>query len=210
MSSVRIQQTLTILFIYTFLLLFSIGSANNESIPDFYTLKATSIDGEDVSFEKFRGKVALVINIANTCSYADAHFRNMGRMLDILGPHRFAILAFPCSQFGQHEPGTLENIKHYLVRNYGAEYTIFKKIDVIGGDAHPVYRNLAAQVNQVPDWNFWKYLIDEDGRVMNSWGPKDRMEDIFLEIRAAVIRLDDVPPALVKPSHFRVIPKQEL
>lgn len=171
------------------------ASADSDlTVPDFYTLKATDIDGREISFEQFRGKISLVVNIANGCGYADRHYRSLGRLLDILGPDKFTILAFPCNQFGRQEPGTSEEIKNHLIRNYGAEYLIFKKIDVVGSDAHPVYKNLAAQLNQAPDWNFWKYLVDENGRAMNAWGPKDRMEDIFLEIRAAVLRLDNIPP----------------
>lgn len=167
---------------------------DSSEVADFYTLKATDIDGREIHFEQFRGKVTLVVNIANGCGYADRHYRSLGRLLDILGPDKFTIFAFPCNQFGRQEPGTADEIKHHLIHNYGAEYLIFKKIDVVGGDAHPVYRNLAAQLNQAPDWNFWKYLVDENGRAMNAWGPQDRVEDIFLEVRAAVIRLDNIPP----------------
>lgn len=85
------------------------------------------------------------MNIANGCGYADQHYRSMGRMLDIMSPDRFNILAFPCNQFGRQEPGTSTDIKNYLIRNYGAEYLIFKKIDVIGSDSHPVYKSLTGK-----------------------------------------------------------------
>ncbi|GAB6025241.1 Glutathione peroxidase 7 [Chamberlinius hualienensis] len=208
MSHLSIQTSSVIILSICNLLLLA-NSATNESVADFYTLKATTIDGEEISFERFRGKITLVVNIANACGYADSHYKSLGRILDILGPHRFGILAFPCNQFGQQEPGTSEDIKNHLIRNYGAEYMIFKKIDVIGGDAHPVFKNLAAQSNQAPEWNFWKYLVNENGRVMNAWGPKDRLEDIFLEVRAAVLRLDNIP-AGTGHNTINVLEKQEL
>lgn len=202
-------RTFTLVFAVIKILLAASSTAANDTVADFYTLKATDIDGQEISFERLRGKITLVVNIANACTYADKHYRSMGRMLDIIGPDYFHILAFPCNQFGQQEPGTSDDIKSHLIRNYGAEYKIFKKIDVIGGDAHPVFRNLAAQSNQAPDWNFWKYLISENGKVMNAWGPKDRIEDIFLEVRAAVLRLQNIPPG-TGHNAFNVWSKEEL
>merc|ERR1712126_137728 len=127
---------------------------------DFYSHKVLDLDGNEVDLEQFRGKATLVVNTASYCGFTESHLRGLTRLHDILGyGGHFSVLAFPCNQFGEQEPGTEEQIQGFYRGTYKAEYPIFGKIDVIGEEAHAAYKNLIAQTLTHPDWNFYKYLV---------------------------------------------------
>ncbi|KAG8232611.1 hypothetical protein J437_LFUL010734 [Ladona fulva] len=116
---------------------------NNEIAEDFYSFVVKDIRGEDVPLEKFRGKVSLVVNVASECGYTDSHYKALKRLHDILSFHgKFNVLAFPCNQFGEQEPLENDQIEEFAVNEYGVEFPLFGKINVIGENSHPAFKYL--------------------------------------------------------------------
>lgn len=163
---------------------------------DFYSFEATTIHGEEVSLEKYRGKISLVVNVASLCGYTDATYRALKRLQDILGySDKFNVLAFPSNQFGEQEPYEDEAIYSFAVTNYDVEFPMFSKIDVIGENAHPAFQNLISQSSVHPDWNFYKYLVNENGTVLKVWSTKTTTEEIFDDIKDAIDALTEAKPS---------------
>lgn len=154
---------------------------------DFYSFAVKDSEGDDVSLEAFRGKVTLVVNVASQCGYTDTTYRALKKLHDILSyGGYFSVLAFPCNQFGEQEPHDIEEIIKFATSEYNVEFPIFNKIKVIGENADPAFRVLTEESSVVPDWNFYKYLIDETGHVIGAWGTGTTIETIFDEVQAAV------------------------
>jgi len=156
----------------------------------FYDLKATTLTGQDFSFDLLKGKVALIVNVASMCGFTESTYTGLVRLHNILSypypyPYHFTVLAFPCNQFGEQEPGDSDDIA-LLAQNYKVEFPIFSKIDVLGEDTHPVYKNIIGQSGVLPEWNFYKYLVSHEGEVLKVWGAKDNIEDMFDEVEVAV------------------------
>lgn len=137
-------------------------------------------------------------------------------MQDILGySDKFNVLAFPSNQFGEQEPYEDEAIYSFAVTNYDVEFPMFSKIDVIGENAHPAFQNLISQFNfwymkwikyntilliegqssVHPDWNFYKYLVNENGTVLKVWSTKTTIEEIFDHIKDAIDALTEAKPS---------------
>jgi len=162
---------------------------------DFYSFHAMDIRGNDLSLDEFRGKVSLVVNVASECGYTDSHYKGLVKLYHILGyGGKFTVLAFPSDQFGGQEPGENAEIEAFAKDKYKVEFPMFAKVNVIGASAHPAWKSLAGQANQAPDWNFWKYLVDANGRVVEAWGPKTSVKDIFERVRSEVEKIsgDDI------------------
>jgi len=140
---------------------------NTQAPVNFYSLKAAANTGEEIQFEKFRGKKILIVNLASQCGYTpqyaeleQLHQQNK----DII------ILGFPSNNFGAQEPGTDEEIAEFCKINYGVTFQLFKKDNVKGENRQPVYdwlcdANKNGWNNEEPKWNFYKYLIDENGNL---------------------------------------------
>jgi len=159
---------------------------------DFYTFEVLDWQGNEVSLEKYRGSVSLVVNVASLCGYTDTMYKALKRLQDILGyDNRFQVLAFPCNQFGEQEPYEGEQVYQFAVGNYGVEFPIFSKIEVIGEDAHPAFNYLINESSVHPEWNFYKYLVDPNGKVIKGWTTKATIEEIFDDIKSAVDALPD-------------------
>lgn len=147
-----------------------------------YDLTATSIDGTPRSLAEFQGSVLLVVNVASRCGFTP-QYRGLEAMYRSRVELGFSILGFPCDQFGHQEPGTEEEIQAFCSSEYDVTFPLFAKIEVNGPDAHPVFEYLK---NQAPGlfgtrsikWNFTKFLVDRDGRVVRRFGPRDKPSDI--------------------------------
>ncbi|XP_065581082.1 glutathione peroxidase 7-like [Artemia franciscana] len=119
--------------------------------------------------------------------FTDSHYKALNRMQDIIGfEYRFQVLAFPCNQFGEQEPGTNYDIKNFVYGNYRVESPVFSKIDVIGDKSHLAFRNLVAQSSIHPEWNLYKYLDNPEGRVIKAWSTKVTIDEIFSDVKRAV------------------------
>jgi len=157
----------------------------SESIYDF---TARSNRGEVESLGKYRGKVLLIVNTASKCGFT-GQYEGLERLYGDLKDRGFEILAFPCNQFGNQEPGTDEEIASFCQLRFQTSFPLFAKIDVNGEDAHPLYAFLKEQApgilgSKAIKWNFTKFLIDRDGKVVKRFAPKDTPESLREEIEA--------------------------
>ncbi|KAG9351007.1 hypothetical protein AGOR_G00150420 [Albula goreensis] len=145
---------------------------------DFYTFKAVNSRGRLISLEKYRGSVSLVVNVASECGFTEQHYTDLQQLQRDFGPYHFNVLGFPCNQFGQQEPGSDKEIDSFVRRVYGVSFPLFSKIAVVGSGANNAYKYLIESSGKEPDWNFWKYLVDVNGKVVNAWGPTTSVKEI--------------------------------
>jgi len=143
-------------------------------------LKAENMNGENVDFSQYKGKVLLVVNTASKCGYTK-QFAGLEEVYKKYKDKDFLILGFPCNQFAGQDPGTDEEILSFCQVNYGVSFPMFKKLKVNGPERHELYKYLLAN-NPVSSnrikWNFEKFLIDRDGNIVNRYISKDTPESI--------------------------------
>ncbi|XP_044530742.1 glutathione peroxidase 7 [Gracilinanus agilis] len=156
---------------------------------DFYNFKVVNIRGKWVSLEKYRGSVSLVVNVASECGYTDQHYRALQQLQRDLGPHHFNVLAFPCNQFGQQEPDTNKEIENFARKTYGVSFPMFSKIAVRGAGANAAFKYLTESSGEEPTWNFWKYLVAPNGKVVGAWDSTVSVEEIRPKIHELVGKL---------------------
>ena len=127
-----------------------------------YDFKALTSNGKELDFEQFRGKVLLIVNTASKCGFTP-QYTGLQKLYEEFGDQGFVVLGFPCDQFAHQEPGTDEEIGAFCERNFGVEFPLFSKIDVNGGDAHPLYGWLKSEKSGILGgrikWNFTKFLV---------------------------------------------------
>jgi glutathione peroxidase len=142
-----------------------------KTLHDF---SARTITGEILDFSTFKGKKVLIVNTATECSLTP-QFRKMQELYEEYGGDDFEIVAFPCNDFGSQEPGTNEQINEFCTKKYNVSFTLMEKIS-IKDDTHPIYKWLtSSEENGTLDakviWNFQKFLVDEEGHVVESLSP---------------------------------------
>ena len=141
----------------------------SQSKASFYDLKAMSIDNEEISFEQFKGKKVLIVNVATKCGYT-YQYEGMQKLTDLYG-EKVAVLGFPANDFLFQESGSNESIAEFCETVFGVTFQMFEKITTKGRNQSPVYSwlsdsNLNGWNDQKPTWNFCKYLIDENGELV--------------------------------------------
>jgi glutathione peroxidase len=141
----------------------------SQPILDFYSLQAISNDGHEISFENYRGKKVLIVNLASQCGFTP-QYQELEKLH--LQNENIEILGFPSNNFGGQEPGTDDQIAAFCKVNFGVTFQLFRKNDVTGANRQPVYQWLTDETkngwnNQEPRWNFYKYLVDENGNLAN-------------------------------------------
>ena len=148
-----------------------IAKNNNGMIAssNFYDLKAITIDGEEISFEQFKGKKVLIVNVASKCGYT-YQYEGLQKLHELYGS-KISILGFPANDFLFQERGSNEEIAEFCESNFGVTFQMFEKITTKGKKQSPVYhwlsnKELNGWNDQKPSWNFCKYLIDEDGKLV--------------------------------------------
>ncbi len=146
----------------------------------FYTLTAKSIDGAEVAFSQFKGKKVIILNVASNCGYTPqyAHWEKFYNE----NKDKVVVLGFPCNQFLGQEPGSNEEIQSFCQKNYGVTFQLFDKIDVKGKDQSEIYQWLTDKSKngwntQEPSWNFCKYLINEQGELMEFFASAIKPDD---------------------------------
>lgn len=156
------------------------------SLQDF---SATGIDGSDVDLAGYAGQVVLVVNTASQCGFTP-QYQGLQALHDRYGEQGFAVLGFPCDQFGNQEPGEDAEIAGFCERNFGVTFPLFSKVDVNGDDAHPVFEWLRAEkgglLGSRIKWNFTKYLVGKDGQVIDRYAPTTKPEKISADIEKAL------------------------
>jgi len=148
-----------------------------------YDFKAVDIHGLEVDFDRFRGKVLLIVNVASECGFTDSHYRELQRIQDVLGfDDHFYVLGFPCNQFGGQEPGDEATIDEFVRTNYEVDFPMFSKVEVQGENIHPLWKHIIDESEIQPKWNFYKYLINHEGKVANVFPSRVSVNDAFDEI----------------------------
>ena len=142
-----------------FLLLIMMPAAQ-ESIYDF---KINALDGEQIDFERYRGKTLLIVNVASKCGFTP-QYADLEKLHEEFGD-KVVVLGFPANNFGSQEPGTHLEIAEFCQKNYGVKFQMFEKISVKGDDQHPLYQWLKEKTGEEPTWNFCKFLVKPDGTV---------------------------------------------
>jgi glutathione peroxidase len=157
------------------------------SIHDF---EALSIDGKPVSLAQFKGKPMLIVNTASACGFTP-QFGGLEKLHKTYGARGLVVLGFPCNQFGSQDPGSNDEIASFCQLNYGVSFPMMEKINVNGTDAHPLYQWLTAEApgllgSKAIKWNFTKFLVGKDGRVIKRYAPQDAPEKLAADIEAAL------------------------
>ena len=153
-----------------------------------YDFSARDIEGREVPLERFRGKVLLVVNTASECGFTK-QYAGLEKLYDELAGRGFAVLGFPCNQFGGQEPGGEEEIATFCQSKFGVHFPLFAKVEVNGANAHPLYRWLKGEAkgllgSEAIKWNFTKFLVDKSGKVVRRYAPTDKPESIGKDVEA--------------------------
>jgi len=152
---------------------------------------ARGIDGRDVDLGEFAGKVVLVVNTASKCGFTP-QYSGLQELHDTYADRGFTVLGFPCDQFGHQEPGDEAEIATFCERSFGVSFPLFAKVDVNGPDAHPLFAWLRSERSGLLGgrikWNFTKFLLDHEGRVLRRYAPTTSPENIADDIEAALAR----------------------
>lgn len=164
---------------------------SSNSIHSFSVLNNQN---QPTPLSSFKGKVLLIVNVASKCGFTP-QYKGMQALYEKLSHKGFEILAFPCNQFGGQEPGSDSEIKAFCDLNYKITFPIFKKIDVNGANADPLYSFLKNEKTGILGtsaikWNFTKFLIGKNGEVLNRYAPNVTPESLEKEILAALEQPD--------------------
>lgn len=154
---------------------------------------ATTLGGDEQPLSAYAGQVVLVVNTASRCGFTP-QLEGLQQLQETFADRGFTVLGFPCNQFGGQEPGSSEEIGAFCQRNYGVAFPMFAKVDVNGKDAHPLFRWLTRErpgrLGRKIRWNFTKFLLDGEGRVIARYGTTtspdriaSRIEDALSEAR---------------------------
>jgi glutathione peroxidase len=151
-------------------------------MPDVYDFEAQRLSGTVGSLDEFRGQVLLIVNTASECGFTP-QYAGLEQLYREYHPRGFSVLGFPCNQFGQQEPGSAEEIAEFCDTKYGVNFPVFAKIEVNGRGAHPLFRYLKSEAPGILGtrrikWNFTKFLIARDGRVVKRFAPKTPPEEL--------------------------------
>lgn len=153
-----------------------------------YDYSATLADGTTTSLSDYKGQVLLIVNTASKCGFTP-QYEGLEKLHATHKDAGFAVLAFPCNQFGSQEPRSTEEIVEFCEMRFQTSFPLFEKIDVNGTNSHPLYKHLKSEVKGLwgterIKWNFTKFLINRDGKVVGRFGSQKKPADIESEIMA--------------------------
>ena len=159
-------------------------------MPQLSDFQAQSIDGSSVSLADLQGRVLLIVNTASACGFTP-QFTGLEALHQSHGAQGLTVMGFPCNQFGGQDPGSNEEIGAFCQKNYGVSFPMMAKVNVNGADAHPLFQWLKAQApgilgSEGIKWNFTKFLVGKDGRVLSRYAPTDTPAKITKDIDAAL------------------------
>lgn len=146
-----------------------------------YKFEATSLQGELINMDNYQGKVVLVVNTASKCGLTP-QYDGLEQLYRKYKDDGFVVLGFPCNQFANQEPGDEKSISENCLINYGVSFPMFKKVDVNGNSAHPIFKYLKAELGSVfgskVKWNFTKFLVDKNGKPIKRFSPITKPEQL--------------------------------
>jgi len=167
----------------------------------FHSFTSLDLDGNKVDLDQFEGRVLLVVNVASECGYTDSHYAELQALQSTLAQSgKFSVIGYPSNQFGGQEPGSNQDIKEFITSTYGITFPVMSKVDVIGERVDPVWRFLVKAAGVKPEWNFYKYLVDGNGDVLEVWGPNISVKQIEGFVAAAVHEAQDPQTQVVRPD----------
>ncbi|MGB8693687.1 MAG: glutathione peroxidase [Steroidobacteraceae bacterium] len=157
-----------------------------------YDIQVRTIDGTEQSLAGYTGQVLLIVNVASRCGFTP-QYTGLEALYQQFRSQGFAVLGFPCDQFGHQEPGDEAEIRQFCSLNYSVTFPLFAKLEVNGAGAHPLYRFLKEARpgllgTEAIKWNFTKFLVGRDGAVLQRYAPTDKPESLAAAISEALSR----------------------
>ena len=154
--------------------------------PSIYDFKVEDIKHTEQALAAYQGKVLLIVNVASQCGFTP-QYTGLEALYERYKDRGLVILGFPCNQFGSQEPGNAEEILNFCTVNYGVNFPLFAKVDVNGDQAHPLYRYLTETKpgllgTKGIKWNFTKFLVDREGKVVERYAPNAKPEELAGDI----------------------------
>jgi glutathione peroxidase len=155
-----------------------------------YDFEALSIDGKPAHLSTQRGKVLLIVNTASECGFTP-QFGGLEALWKEYRDEGLVVVGFPSNEFGGQDPGSNDDIASFCSLNYGVSFPMMSKVEVNGGKAHPLWKWLTSEApgllgTQAIKWNFTKFLVGRDGRVIKRYAPTDKPESMKKDIEAAL------------------------
>ncbi len=155
-----------------------------------YDIKVKDINGQELTLEKYKNKVMLVVNVASKCGFT-GQYEGLEKLHEKYSSKGLAVLGFPCNQFLAQEPGSEKEIKEFCSLTYGVKFDMFSKIDVNGNNTHPLYKFLKSSSSGIMGtdmikWNFTKFLVDKNGKVLKRYSPSTTPAEIEKDIIKAL------------------------
>ncbi len=155
-----------------------------------YDFEAVQMNGQSLALDQMRGQVMLIVNTASACGFTP-HFGGLEKLHQAYQAQGLRVMGFPCNQFGGQDPGSNADIANFCQLNFGVSFPMMEKIEVNGASAHPLYQWLCAEApgllgSKGIKWNFTKFLVGRDGRVLKRYAPMDKPEKLKADIEAAL------------------------
>jgi glutathione peroxidase len=155
-----------------------------------YDFEAVQMNGQSLPLSQLQGKVMLIVNTASACGFTP-QFGGLEKIHQTFKDQGLAVLGFPCNQFGGQDPASNAVIADFCQVNYGVTFTMMQKVNVNGPETHPLYQWLCAEApgllgSKAIKWNFTKFLVGRDGRVLKRYASMDKPEKIAQDIEAAL------------------------
>jgi glutathione peroxidase len=155
-----------------------------------YDFSAQTIQGEPVDLKRFEGQVLLLVNTASECGFTP-QFKGLQALYERYAGRGFAVVGFPSNEFGGQDPGSNGEIASFCEMNYGVNFPMMAKVEVNGGNAHPLWKWLKGEKpgflgTEAIKWNFTKFLVGKDGQVIKRYPPQEEPEKLAKDIEAAL------------------------
>jgi glutathione peroxidase len=155
-----------------------------------YDIKVKNAKNEEVELSKYKGKALLIVNVASECGFTN-QYEGLEKLYETYKDKGFEVLGFPCNQFGGQEPGSDEEIQTFCTGTFGVKFPVMAKVDVNGSNASPLYEHLKSEApgilgTEMIKWNFTKFLVSKDGKVLKRFAPQDKPESLTKDIEAAL------------------------
>ena len=156
-------------------------------MSELYNISVKDIDMNSVDLRTYEGKTLLIVNVASKCGFTP-QYKDLQNLYEKYQEQGLEVLGFPCNQFGAQEPGTNEEVKSFCDLNYNVSFRMFDKIDVNGSNASPLFKYLKHESpgimgTEAVKWNFTKFLVNSDGKVVKRFAPKDGKSEIEPELQ---------------------------
>ena len=155
---------------------------------NIHDIEVTTLDGQPLTLDRYRDKLLLIVNVASQCGFTP-QYQGLEALYRKHKDKGLVVLGFPCNQFGHQEPGDAAEIRRFCSLTYDVTFPLFAKIEVNGDGAHPLYKHLKQERpgllgSEAIKWNFTKFLVGRDGKVLKRYAPSDTPERIDQDITA--------------------------